>query len=86
MTTPAAPSPAPALPPRHGLGTWLEEHVIPGFREAVADAEKARVLIPRLEAFLPRISAAAAADPAIAGKLGELVTEGEDILALITRL
>jgi hypothetical protein len=86
MTTPAAPAPEPTPAPRHGPVAWLEEHVVPGLRTALADAEKARVLIPRLEAFLPKISAAAQADPAVAGKLGELVTEGEEILEFITRL
>jgi len=80
MTTP---TPAPA--PKHGVVAWFEEHVIPGFREALADAEKARTLIPALEAWLPKLEALAAeAAPEVAAKLGPLLTELQQVLAAIT--
>jgi hypothetical protein len=83
VTTPTpAPDPVPA--PRHGVAAWFEDHVIPGFREALADAEKARTLIPALQAWLPKLEALAAeVAPEVAAKLGPLVAELREILAAI---
>jgi gamma-glutamyl:cysteine ligase YbdK (ATP-grasp superfamily) len=87
MTTPTpTPAPAPVPAPKHGLGQWLEVHVVPGLRVALADAEKARKVIPVVEAFLPKLSALAASEPAVAGALAPLVTEAEQILSVIAAL
>jgi hypothetical protein len=90
MNTPApvpTPAPAPAVPAsRPGFVGWFEEHVVPGFRDLEADAEKARAVIPEIEAYLPKILAAAKADPAVGQALAGLIPDAERILALIQAL
>ena len=89
MTTPAptpAPVPAPPVSEPHGFVFWLETHVVPGLRDAVADAEKARAVIPAVEAFLPKLAELAKAEPSLAAALGPLVAEAEQILADIAAL
>jgi len=82
MTTP---TPAPVPAPKHGVVAWFEEHVIPGFREALADAEKARELIPALEAWLPKLQALVTTlAPEVAAQIAPLIAELEQILAAIT--
>jgi hypothetical protein len=84
MTTPT-PAPVPVPAPHHGIAAWFEDHVIPGFREALADAEKARTLIPALEAWLPKLEALAVElAPEVAAKIGPLVAELQAILAAIS--
>ena len=86
MTTPTpAPSPAPVPPaPRHGVVAWFEDHLVPGLKEALADAEKARALIPAIEAWLPKLEALAAeVAPEVASKLGPLIAEIQQVLAAI---
>jgi hypothetical protein len=98
MTTPTpepapvpepVPAPVPVSPPavpRQGFGTWLEQHLVPGLKDLAADAEKARTVIPLIEAYLPKITAAAEADPAVAAAIAPLVKEAEEILAVIAGL
>jgi hypothetical protein len=84
MTTPA-PVPAPAVP-HHGFIPWMEQHLVPGLKELAADAEKARTIIPLVEAYLPKVTAAAAKDPAVASAIGPLVKEAAEILAVLAGL
>ena len=85
MTTPP-PVPAPPASQPHGFVAWLEEHVVPGLRAALADAEKAREVIPAVEAFLPKLAELAKAEPALAAALAPLIAEAEQILAAIAAL
>jgi hypothetical protein len=89
MTTPApapAPEPAPPVSEARGFISWLQEHVVPGVKDLEADAEKARKVLPLVEAYLPKITAAAEADPAIASAIAPLVKEAAEILAVIAGL
>jgi hypothetical protein len=92
MTTPPpAPVPAPKPVVSGPLG-WVEEHLIPGLKDIAKDAESARAVIPAVQDFLPKITAflpqiaAALNDPALAAEVGPLVTEAEQILAVIAAL
>jgi hypothetical protein len=85
LTTPV-PVPVPPASQPHGFVTWVEEHFVPGLRDLVADAEKARAVIPAVEAFLPKLAELAKAEPALAAALGPLVAEAEQILAAIAAL
>jgi len=85
MTTPA-PVPAPPVSEPHGFVDWLRDHLVPDFKEIEADAEKARTVIPLVEAYLPKITAAAEADPAIAAAIAPLVKEATEILAVLAGL
>ena len=87
MTTPTpVPVPAPPASQPHGVVAWLEEHVVPGLKAALADAEKARAVIPAVEAFLPKLALLAKAEPALAASLAPLIAEAEQILAVIAEL
>ena len=85
MTTPV-PVPVPPASQPHGFVAWLEEHVVPGLRTALADAEKAREVIPAVEAFLPKLAELAKAEPALAAALAPLIAEAEQIMAVIAAL
>jgi hypothetical protein len=87
MTTPA-PSPVPVPSPSqpHGALAWLELHVVPGLREALAGAEKARAALPAVEAFLPKLAELAKAQPSLAAALAPLIAEAEQILEVISAL
>ena len=90
MTTPTpAPVPAPPAQP-HGLVAWVEEHFVPGLKAALADAEKAREVIPAVQAVLSRFVALepliAKAEPELAAALGPLLDEAQQILAVIAAL
>ena len=86
-TTPEpAPAPAPPVSEPHGFIAWLQEHVVPGIKDIEADAEKARKVLPLVKAYLPKITSAAAADPAVAAAIAPLVKEAEEILAVIAAL
>ena len=87
MTTPTpAPVPVPAPAGPHGFAGWVEEHFVPGLRTVLADAEKAREVIPAVEAFLPKLAMLAKAEPALAAALAPLIAEAEQILAVIAAL
>lgn len=89
MNTPtSAPVPAPPAPSTHpsGFAGWVEEHLVPGFKTIAADAEKARAVIPEIEAYLPKILAAAKADPAVEQAIAGLIPDAERILAMIAAL
>lgn len=84
-TTTPAPAPVPAPVPKHGIVGWFDDHFVPGFREALADAEKARTLIPAIEAWLPKLEALVATlAPEVAAQIAPLVTELQEILAAIS--
>jgi hypothetical protein len=85
MTTPNKPE-APVTPRHVGFVTWVEEHAIPGMREAAIDAEKARKALPLILEFLPKLTALASKDPALAAKLGPLLAEAEQILTVVSAL
>lgn len=83
---PIAPQPlaVPHTPRTHPAGPvgWLEEHFVPGFTALAHDAELARMVLPQIAEYLPRLAAALhAIDPAL--NLGPLAAEAEQILALI---
>lgn len=85
MTTPE-PVPAPPASEPHGFVAWLQAHLVPDFKDIEADAEKARKVIPLVEAFLPKLTAAAEADPAVAAAIAPLVKEAEQLLAVLAGL
>jgi len=86
MTTPVTPTPAPPVSEAHGFVAWLQSHLVPDFKEIEADAEKARTVIPLIEAYLPKVTAAAEADPAVAAAIAPLVKEATEILAVLAGL
>jgi hypothetical protein len=87
MTAPTPePVPAPPVSEPHGFVDWLREHVVPGVKDLEADAEKARKVLPLVEAYLPKITAAAEADPAVAAAIAPLVKEAAEILAVLAGL
>lgn len=85
-TTPAAP--VATTPSTHsgGIVGWLQEHLVPDLKEVEADAEKARTYLPKVVEFLPKVTAAAAKDPAVASALGPVVSEAEQLLSVLTAL
>ena len=83
---PAGPEPTGASTHPNGFVGWLEEHVVPGMKEAVADADKARELIPAVQAYLPKVIALAKSDPELAEKLGPLAEEAGQILQIVESL
>jgi hypothetical protein len=83
-TPPPVPVPSPSQP--HGFVSWVEQHFVPGLKTALADAEKAREIIPAVEAFLPKLAELAQAEPAVAAALAPLIAEAEQILAAIAAL
>lgn len=85
MATPA-PTPAPPVSEAHGFVAWLQSHLVPDFKDIEADAEKARKVIPLVEAYLPKVAAAAANDPAVAAAIAPLVKEAEQLLAVLAGL
>jgi hypothetical protein len=87
MATPApVPVPVPPASEPHGVLGWLEEHVVPGLKDALADAEKVRAVLPEVEAFLPKLAELAKAEPSVAAVLEPLITEAEALLAEIAAL
>lgn len=87
MTTPAPePVPAPPVSEPHGFVDWLKQHLVPDFKDIEADAEKARKILPLVEAYLPKVTSAAAADPAVAAAIAPLVKEAEQLLAVLAGL
>lgn len=86
MTTPV-PAPEPVPAPHHGIAAWLEDHVVPGLRTALKDAEKARTLIPAVEAELPKLEALAeAAAPEVATGIAQTVTILRQVLTAVAAL
>jgi hypothetical protein len=87
MTTPVPdPVPVPPASKPHGVLAWLDEHIVPGLRDALADAEKVRAVIPEVEAFLPKLAELAKAEPSVAAALEPLIAEAEALLAEIAGL
>jgi hypothetical protein len=93
MTTPVENPQPPAVPTQtqhHDyVVEWLKNHLhlIPNIHELAADADKARRVIPLVEAFLPKILAAAnELDPATAGQIAPLVEEATTILSVLAAL
>jgi hypothetical protein len=83
---PASPEPTGASTHPNGFVGWLEEHVLPGMKEAAADANKARKVLPLISALLPKIAALSEKDADLAAKVGPIAAEAEQILAVIEAL
>jgi hypothetical protein len=85
QTPEPAPASSPAVP-RNGFVPWMEQHLVPGLKDLAADAEKARTIIPLIEAYLPKVTEAAAKDPAVASAIAPLAKEAAEILAVLSGL
>ena len=76
---PAGPEPTGASTHPNGFVGWLDEHVFPGLREAAADANKGRKVLPLIVEFLPKVVALAEKEP-------QLAADAQDILSIIESL
>lgn len=76
---PPAPEPTGASTHPNGFVGWLEEHILPGMKEAAASAEKGKKVAEAVSAFLPKVTALAEKEPALAA-------EAEQLLAIIEAL